>query len=228
MRDKKILRTPLQGILPTSTAATFSLFLYCTPSLSPSSLFLHVTESVTVSGRGEDLSRNTNTHHLNENSSLPPPQLSVLNPHTHKHITIDCHVQPRYPLQPSWLLDSAWQFKCIQKKLERSQTAILFCPLQRRVKNYNCFILASAEWTNNTAEVTGSEREDIYHESHTHSRVFSLWEFRACIFFFFFASAVINALCALSIHREDIIHSLPLRRPLLWSNVIPQTQTSGK
>lgn len=196
-------------------------------SLSPSSLFLHVTESVTVSGRGEDLSRNTNTHHLNENSSLPPPQLSVLNPHTHKHITIDCHVQPRYPLQPSWLLDSAWQFKCIQKKLEGSQTAILFCPLQRRVKNYNCFILASAEWTNNTRKWQAVKGK-TYTMSHIRIREFSAYESSGPVFIFFFAGAVINALCALSIHREDIIHSLPLWRPLLWSNVIPQTQTSGK
>ncbi len=146
----------------TNIRSCYLLALSLFPSLSlPSSLFLRVT----VSGRGEDLSRNTNTHHLNENSSLPPPQLSVLNPHTHKHITIDCHVRPRYPLQTSWLLDPAWQFKCIQKKLERLQTAILFCPLQRRVKNYNCFILASAEWTNIMAEVTGSEREDIPFDS---------------------------------------------------------------
>ncbi len=98
----------------TNIRSCYLLALSLFPSLSlPSSLFLRVT----VSGRGEDLSRNTNTHHLNENSSLPPPQLSVLNPHTHKHITIDCHVRPRYPLQTSWLLDPAWQFKCIQKKV---------------------------------------------------------------------------------------------------------------
>lgn len=36
--------------------------------------------------------------HLHNSPKLNPP-------HTHKHITIDCHVRPWYPLQPSWLLD---------------------------------------------------------------------------------------------------------------------------
>lgn len=132
---KKIQRTPLRGVLPTSTAAAFSLFLSFSCSFLPSSLFLHVTESVTVSGRGEDLSRNTNTHHLNENSSLPPPQLSQTKPphtHTHKHITIDCHVRPRYPLQPSWLLDLCDNSNVFQKSL-------------RDRKLPSCFALSSEE-----------------------------------------------------------------------------------
>lgn len=98
-------------LLP-SRSFSLSLPLFAFLSVPPCHRKCH-----SVRQRRGPVTQHKHTHHLNENSSLPPPQLFVLNPHTHKHITIDCHVRPRYPLQTSWLLDPAWQFKCIKKKV---------------------------------------------------------------------------------------------------------------
>ncbi|ROI84192.1 hypothetical protein DPX16_19964 [Anabarilius grahami] len=56
-------KTPLQKII--------NAYFYIIASLAPPTVSKE-NESVIVSGRGEDLSRNTNTHHLNENSSCLP------------------------------------------------------------------------------------------------------------------------------------------------------------